>query len=81
MEIRNNMLISIEVADIINGKFTVPENDILKIGLWTFVVEFRDGCFEIREIHTGKRDYLKCSVANHVGNIIGNVYRNPELLK
>lgn len=35
MEIRNNMLISIEVADIINGKFTVPEK-VTKIGEWAF---------------------------------------------
>jgi len=43
------------------------------------VVEFADGCFEIRSKKW--RDYLKVYVANHAVEIIGNRWDNPELLK
>ena len=42
------------------------------------VVEFRDGCFDIKSEHS--RDYLKVLVANRAIEVIGNIHDNPDYL-
>ena len=66
-----------------NGK-KIYEGDVVRV---TFangtrmkgVVEFNDGCFDIRfKVTIGKhgknRDYLKCFTCNHAVKVIGNIY-------
>lgn len=45
------------------------------------IVEFNDGCFELKGIELTWRDYVKCFVVNHAIEIIGNIHENPELLE
>ena len=44
------------------------------------IVEFNDGCFELKGIELTWRDYVKCFVVNHAIEIIGNIHENPKLL-
>lgn len=44
------------------------------------VVQFNDGCFDIYNKERNWRDYLKCWTCNYVPVVIGNIYKNPELL-
>lgn len=59
-------------GDIVQARLNIQEYA-------NFVVEFADGCFEIRQ--GNYREYLKVAVANRVVKIIGNIYENPELLE
>ena len=45
------------------------------------IVELNDGCFELKGIELTWRDYVKCFVANHAIEIIGNIHEDPELLE
>ena len=38
------------------------------------IVELSDGCFELNGIELTWRDYVKCFVANHAIEIIGNIH-------
>jgi uncharacterized phage protein (TIGR01671 family) len=38
------------------------------------IVEFNDGCFELKGIELTWRDYVKCFVVNHAIEIIGNIH-------
>ena len=43
------------------------------------IVEFNDGCVELKGIELTWRDYVKCFVVNHAIEIIGSIHENPEL--
>lgn len=62
-----------DMAD--NNHKIIYENDIVSCYLkkCNGIVKFNDGCFDI-EFEDGSRDYLKCYVANHAVNIIGNIF-------
>ena len=60
-----------------NGK-EIYEGDIVKIGRVKFVVEFRDGSFEIIGINVVSVAKISHDYSNI--EVIGNIYENPELL-
>ena len=68
-----------------NGR-EIYEGDIVKV-FQPFnvptkaIVEFNDGCFELKGIELTWRDYVKCFVVNHAIEVIGNIHENPELLE
>lgn len=69
-----------------NGK-KIFEGDIINFSnprpFKDFVAEvaFDDGCFDLVNKSRCFRDYLKCYTCNHVGEVIGNRWDNPELLE
>lgn len=61
--------------DIINFSNPRPFKDFVA------EVAFNDGCFDLVNKSRCFRDYLKCYTCNHVGEVIGNRWDNPELLE
>ena len=62
-------------GDIINFSNPRPFKDFVA------EVAFDDGCFYLVNKSRYFRDYLKCYTCNHVGEVIGNRWDNPELLE
>ena len=65
-----------------NGK-EIYEGDIVRV-FQPFnvptkaIVELSDGCFELNGIELTWRDYVKCFVANHAIEIIGNIHEGVQ---
>ena len=42
------------------------------------IVEFNDGCFDLKGIELTWRDYVKCFVVNHAIEVIGNIHESED---
>ena len=64
-----------------NGK-EIYEGDIVKVGNNTCFVVFEDGAFRLK---SKQFKYIDCVLQEHIstriGEVIGNIYENPELLE